>query len=413
MFIVNRVQNCDKMKIGIIREEKIPPDSRVPLTPHQCVEMKSKYADQIEIFVQPSPNRCYRDSEYLNQGVRMKEDLSDCDVLMGVKEVPIDKLISDKTYFFFSHTIKEQPYNQKLLKAIVNKNIQLIDYEKIDYNNGFRVIGFGRFAGIVGAHNGLQAYGQRTNAFTLPAAHAVKDYEELLKAYDDIQFPKMKIILTGQGRVAKGAREQLLAAGIKEVTKVAYLNKTFDEAIFATLHNEDLYINPETKAYVESEFYAEPKKYVSIFEPYISESDLMINGIYWDNDAPIYFTKERMKQDDFRIKTIADITCDIEGSIPATLKASVIGDPVFGYDAQSENECAPYTDTSIDIMSVDNLPNELPRDASALFADTLVDQVIPELLQSDSRMIKDASITKNGDLTEKYEYLRDYLNGSV
>ena len=399
-----------KIKFGVIRECKNPPDSRVPFPPKMCRRVLDKYGDKINLSVQRSPNRCFSDAEYEAENITLVDDVSDCDILFGVKEVPISNLISNKKFLFFSHTIKAQPYNKKLLQSIIKQNIQLIDYECLRYKNGKRIIGFGRFAGIVGAHNGLRDYGLKTGTFSLPEAHKSKDYDEIKAIYNKTKLPNIKIAVTGGGRVSTGAKEVLDLLKIKEVSPKEFLQNSYDEAVYVMLDIEELYRHKENNDFDRRHFYQQPNEYNCIFEPYTKVTDYMINGIYWNPKAPIFFSKADMRAADFKIKVIADITCDINGSIPATTKATIIGDSTFGYDVQTEAEVAPYLPHTVDIMSIDNLPNELPRDASEMFGDALFEHIIPELLATDSEIIEKASIAKNGDLTEKYEYLRDYIN---
>ncbi|OWY26062.1 alanine dehydrogenase [Sphingobacteriales bacterium UPWRP_1] len=400
-----------KTIIGVLREEKSPPDNRVPLTPLQCTQLQQQYSG-IEVWVQPSENRCYSDAEYRQAGVTLAENLADCHILLGVKEVPPEKLIAGKKYLFFSHTIKKQPYNRQLLQTILQKNVQLIDYECLRYSNGKRIIGFGRFAGIVGAHNGLQAYGIKTGNFTLPAAHACKDFEEIKQVYASLKLPAMKIVLTGAGRVAWGAKEVLDLLHVEEVNPDDYCAKSFTGPVFTHLHNHHLYCHKERHDYERHDFYRHPQQYYCPFMPYAQQTDLMINGIYWNPQAPHFFTKPDMQDATFKIKVIADITCDINGSIPATIRATKIGNPVMGYNPVTGQEETPYQKHTIDIMSVDNLPNELPRDASAAFGQALLEHVFPELMQPHSDIINHASITNNGQLTPLYQYLHDYVTQS-
>ncbi|MEZ5007070.1 MAG: NAD(P)-dependent oxidoreductase [Chitinophagales bacterium] len=400
------------MKIGLIREGKTPPDSRVVLTPKQ-VKLALEQYKTIEIFVQPSAHRCYSDEEYIKEGISIQEDLSDCDVLIGVKEIPINELYPNKIHFFFSHTIKAQPYNRKLLQAVLEKNIQLIDYECLTNDDGYRVIAFGRWAGIVGAHNGLYTWGKRTGSFKLKRANECKDYEELKSLYNAIDIPPIKIVVTGNGRVAQGSIEVLNAAGIKQVSPSEFLENQYDEAVFTQLNCSDLYIRKSDGGFDQNEFYKHPALYDTLFAPYQSKTDLFINAIFWDPKAPAYFTLEDMAAEDFSIKVIADITCDIapEASVPSTIRPSTIANPIYGFDPIEKNEVDPFGENSIDVMAVDNLPNELPRDASESFGDQFINEVLPELLKEQSAFIDRASIAKNGDLTEKFEYLRSYVEG--
>ena len=398
------------MKIGIIREGKTPPDARVPLTPAQCAHIQNM---AIDIVVQPSPIRCYSDAEYRDAGIKLQEDLSDRDVLMGVKEVPIDQLIADKTYFFFSHTIKKQVYNRKLLQAILQKNIHLLDYEVLTNDQKQRLIAFGRFAGMVGAHNGIWVYGQKTGAFDLKRMVNCKDYAEARAIYKTLSLPPMKIVLTGAGRVGQGAAQVLEDMGIKQVSSYDFLENDFDQAVFTQLDCEDYVKRKDGSKYNRQDFFKNPTNYESAFSPYTKVSDIMINGIYWDNNAPAFFTKDDMKRADFNIQVIADVTCDIApvSSIPSTIKASTIADPVFGYDPQLETETSAYGPHSIDMMTIDNLPNELPRDASEAFGEQFIEFVLGELTYAEhSKVIERASVTLGGKLGPHFGYLEDYVN---
>lgn len=399
------------MKLGIIREGKTPPDSRVPLNPAQC---KSLIENGIDLVVQPSPNRCFPDQDYIEAGVPMSEDLSDREVLLGVKEVPKSQLIPNKTYFFFSHTIKEQPYNRDLLQYIVANKIRLVDYEVLTNDKGARVIAFGKFAGMVGAHNALWTYAQRTGGFQLPRMKDMHDYAAAKEVYSKIDLPKMKIVLTGTGRVSTGAAMVLDDMGIRKVSPLEYVTNEFDEAVYTQL-SSFYYVKRKDGQIFNSvkDFYNNPKDYESDFEHFLPMSDIMINGIYWDNDAPAFFTLDEIKKEDFNIKVIADVTCDIApvSSIPTTIDASTIADPIFGYDRFRQEVVAPHGDDVIDMMTIDNLPNELPRDASTAFGEMFIEHVLAELENPNSGLILRASIAMDGDLGPHFEYLRDYLQG--
>jgi len=398
------------MKIGIIREGKTPPDARVALTPDQCLYIARNF--DIDIAVQPSDVRCYRDEEYRTAGVPMHPKLDDRDVLLGIKEVPIEQLIPNKTYFFFSHTIKKQAYNRKLLQAILEKNIRLIDYEVLTDDQGRRLIAFGRFAGMVGAHNALYTYGKRTGEFELKRMKDFFDYAEAQRFYKTIQFPPVKIVLTGTGRVGNGAAEVLRDMGIREVSATALLEQTFDEAVFAQLNSSDYVRHKQNKPFDLRDFFKNPTDYEGTFKPFYQLGDIFINGIYWDNRAPVFFTNADMRRDDFHIKVIADVTCDIApvSSIPATLRASTIADPIFGYNPETQQETEPHQPHVVDMMTIDNLPSELPRDASRAFGEQFIRAILPELLKENSAVIERATIATNGRLTERYAYLQDFVN---
>jgi alanine dehydrogenase len=399
------------MKIGIIREEKTPPDSRVTLSPTHC---KKLLDGGIDIIVQPSDVRCFGDEDYKTAGVPMSEDLSDRTILIGVKEVPIASLIADKTYFFFSHTIKAQPYNQELLKAVVNKNITLLDYEVLTDDSSARVIAFGKFAGMVGAHNGLWTYGKRTSEFELPRMKDLYDYKAAKEVYDKMEFPNIKVVVTGTGRVAKGAVQVLKDMGFTKVRPIDYVKKEFDQPVFTQLNSFYYAKRKDGEVFDDvKDFYQNPKDYDSDFNHFLPMTDIFVNGIYWDNDAPAFFTLEQMQSPDFNIKVIADVTCDIAPvtSIPSTIRPTTIADPVFGFDPVTRSETEAFREKSVDMMTVDNLPNELPRDASEAFGDMFIEHVLPELQKENSEMLTKATITTNKDLGTHFEYLRDYLEG--
>jgi saccharopine dehydrogenase (NAD+, L-lysine forming) len=396
------------IKIGIVKEEKNPPDTRVALIPSQAYQLMVQY-DELLIKAAASEHRCFSDTEYREMAVPVKENVNDCEILVGVKEVPVEKLIEKKTYLFFSHTIKKQSHNKKLLQEILKKKIRLIDYECITDASGERVIAFGRFAGIVGAHNGLLAYGNRTGLFHFPRTHSFKDLNELFAFYKTIKLPAVKIVITGGGRVAKGALEVMFQLGIQRVTREAFVNKTFYEAVFVQLDSDELYVRKDGKQLPVEDFYKNPHEYECHFKPYYKTADIMLNAIFWNPAAPVFFSKEEMKNDSFNIKTIADISCDIDGAVPATTRATTIEQPVMGYNPHTEKEEDAYQPNVIDIMAVDNLPNELPRDASESFGEKMMTVVIPELLKPNSDMLERATIAINGNLTEKFFYLKDYV----
>ncbi len=395
------------VSIGILREEKKPFDKRVAFTPAQCAELKSKYPN-MKIFIQSSAERCFPDEMYEKVGVEIKEDLGHCDFLFGIKEVPYDKFIKGRKYLFFSHTIKKQAHNRSMMQAMIREQITLIDYETLRWKNGDRILGFGRFAGVVGAYNGLQCWGRKFKTFELKPAHLCLDYAELKKELQKIKLPHIKILLTGNGRVSLGALELLKEAGIKQVTAADILTKIFSEPVFAELLTENLYERIDGKPYDRSDFHHDPTRYRCVFRYYLPHCDLLINGIYWDVHMDRLFSENDTRLATFKPKVIADISCDINGSVPITIRDTKIGDPVFGYDPASMKECPPYQENSIDIMAVSNLPAELPRDASEGFGSMLIEYVLPELMKTESHVIANATICSKGKLTKEYEYLADY-----
>ena len=400
------------MKIAVIRETKNPPDRRVPLTPHQCVELGSKYPG-LEIIVEPSPNRCFTDDEYRSAGARVSQDLSDCKVMIGVKEVDIPELVADKAYLFFSHTAKEQPYNRKLLQKVIHKNITLIDYEYLTRKDKSRVIAFGRWAGIVGAYNGLRAFGLRSKSFELSPAWQINDLDRLKESLNSIHMGGARIVLTGGGRVAGGAVEILNPAGIREVSPEDYLGQTYSESVFCRLDPWHYTKRKDGREFDFKHFVEFPGEYESIFLPYATKSDIFIACHFWDPESPVFLTVEDMQSDSFPVRVIADISCDIDGPIPSTIKPSTIAEPIYGYSPLTRKESEdPFAADAITVMAVDNLPGELPRNASEDFGNALMENVIPYLIGEDSEgIVERATIAKNGALTELFGHLDNYLKG--
>ena len=398
------------MKIGILREGKKTPDKRVPLTPNQCAVLLQEYPD-VQWVVQKSSIRCFSDEEYAQVGIPLVEDLRDCDVLLGVKEVPKSDLIADKTYFYFSHTIKEQPYNRALLKKMIALNISMVDYEVLTQPNGKRLIGFGRYAGVVGCYNGFLAYGKRTRRYDLKAAHQCFNRKEMEHEMIKIDLPNIKIIVTGHGRVGNGALEIIHALNLKEVSKEAFINQSFNEPVFVQLNTMDYNTRIDRAPSSKSDFYTNPNKYKSTFMQYARHADIFIAGHFHASDSPYLFTREDAKSADFKIRTIADISCDIDGPVASTIRPSTIADPLYGYNPLTEQEDDFDKDHIITVMAVDNLPCELPKDASEDFGNKMIKNILPALLGDDQYAVIDrATICKNGELNRPYEYLSAYVN---
>lgn len=397
------------MKIGIIREGKNPPDKRVPFTPSQLRKMQD--SGRFEVVVQPSPVRAYTDDEYREAGLAVSEDLSQCDLLLGVKEVPVDMLLEGKHYMFFSHIIKKQPYNKKLIQAMVAKHITITDYECLRDVDGERVLGFGKYAGIVGAYNGLRAWGLRYGSFELKPAHLCYDYAELKEELKKVVLPPVKIILTGSGRVGHGALEILEEINLKKVSETDFLQQEFREPVFTLLHYDAYYKNKDGKPFDKAEFREHPERFGSDFLKYANVAELFISCHYWESSSPRFFTVEEMRSPGFRIKVIADITCDIEGSIPSTVRPSTVEDPFYGFDPQTGTEAEPFAKNVVTVMAVDNLPCELPRDASKYFGSELIGKVMHLYLDGDPfKVIERGTILRYGRLTPPYTYLTDFAS---
>ena len=398
------------MKFAILKERKNPPDRRVVFSPKKLAEAREQFPNA-EFIVESSDIRVFPDAAYKSLGFKVTEDVSDCDVMIGVKEVPIKNLIPNKKYFYFSHTIKKQPYNRKLLKAMLEKNIEMYDHETIVKQSGARLIGFGRYAGLVGAYNGFRALGLRDSLFNLPKVETLADLDEVKAELDKIKLPNIKILLTGTGKVAIGAKEILDHLKIKEISDALYLTSKFTEPVYVMADVMEYAKRTDGKVGDKWEFYKDPTGYESNFMPYATATDFFIAGHFYGNNAPYLFSREDAKLPSFKINLVADISCDVNGPVASTLRASTIENPFYGYDAQTESEVAFDAKGAITVMAVDNLPCELPKDASEGFGEMFLTNVIPAFFNNDERgILKRAKITEGGKLTERFKYLQDYVD---
>jgi len=400
-------------KAAVLKETKTPPDRRVALPPEQALEFTKRFPNT-ELFIQSSDIRAYKDEEYSTLGLKVVDDVSHCDVLIGVKEVHIPELINDKTYLFFSHTAKEQEYNRPLLQAFLKKNIKMLDHEYFTDEKGMRLVAFGNWAGYVGAYNGLIAFGKKNNLYDLKRAKDCHDIQEVFSELKKIKLPPIKIVITGGGRVAHGAGEVLEKAGVVKISPEDFLNesKVFGYPTYAQLDPQYYVKRKDGADFDLLHFFDNPAMYESIFKPYTKAADMYIACHFWDENSPVFFTKEDMKEDDFRMRVIADVSCDIAGPIPSTVRPSTIAEPFYGYDADTEQECGAFDSNVITVMAVDNLPGEVPRDASVDFGKGLIDRVFPALFEEDpTGIIERATITENGKLGKYFQYLKDFAEG--
>lgn len=401
------------MIFGLIRERKNPPDHRVVLSPTTCQKVLSRFPEA-QIWVEPSPIRVFRDDEYREAGLLVHHDMSGCDVLLGVKEVPIRSLIPEKKYFFFSHTIKKQPYNRELLQAILANDIELFDHEVLTNRKGQRLVAFGRYAGIVGAYNGIRAYGLKSGDFHIPKAETQVDQQALIQILRQVELAPIKIVLTGRGRVGSGAREMLDGMGIEKIRVQDFLGQEFDRPVYCQI--DASYYNKRKDGIRgnKEHFIAHPELYESNFYRFARSADVFMAGHFYGQGAPYLITREDAQQPGFRIRVIADISCDIDGPVAPTIRPSTIADPVYGYNPFTEAETDFHKPEAIAVMAVDNLPAELPRDASEGFGQAFYKHVIPAFFNEDEEgVLERARMTLNGKLTPRYAYLQDYVDGMV
>lgn len=401
------------IKFAIIREEKTPPDRRVVFSPQKLKELVTQYPEA-SFKVQTSKIRVFVDQEYKDAGFEVVEDVSDCDVFLGVKEVPLPALIPNKKYFFFSHTIKKQPYNRDLLREILKDNIQLYDHELITNKENSRLIGFGRYAGLVGAYNGFRGIGLKQGLFTLPRAADLPDLNAMLAELDIIEVPPLKILLTGKGKVAHGAMEILDHLNIEKLEVREFLNNDFKKPVYCNIDVLDYNKRKDGGKGGKEEFFEHPERYESDFMRFAKVSDFFIAGHFYGDGAPVFFTAEDAKSPQFNIKTIADVSCDINEPIASTIRPSTVAEPFYGYDIENEAEVHYEEKDSLLVMAVDNLPCELPKDASEGFGDMFMEHVIPAFFNEDKDgILKRAKMTQDGKLTKDYNYLQDYVDGKL
>lgn len=398
------------MKFGIIKERKNPPDRRVVFAPDELAKLKQQYP-QVAVVVESSDIRVFSDLQYKSMGITVADDVSDCDVLFGVKEVPIESLIPNKAYFFFSHTIKKQPYNRKLLQTILEKNITLYDHETIVDEHNRRLIGFGKYAGMVGVYNGIRAFGIKFELFKLPKAETLSGKDALIMHLKRITLPPLKFVITGTGKVGSGAQEILKAIKVKEITVENYLTKNYTQSVYVQLDalEYNKRIDGQTLDFVD--FTQHPEAYTSDFEKFTKVSDIYIAGHFYANDAPIILTQEMLNAKDCKIRVVADVSCDVNGPIASTLRSSTIAEPLYGYLPSENKEVDVFHPAAIVVMAVDNLPCEIPKDASEGFGEQFMEHVIPAFFNKDKDgILQRAKITENGKLTERFSYLQDYID---
>jgi len=400
-----------KMKFGIIKERKNPPDRRVVFSPEELVLLQQKYPEAV-IKVESSDIRVFKDEEYTSLGIEVADDISDCEVFFGVKEIPVDYLIPNKKYFFFSHTIKKQPYNRKLLQAILEKNIELYDHETIVDANNKRLIGFGRYAGLVGAYNGFRGFGIKYDLFNLPKAETLHSKEDLIARIKRHTLPNIKIVVTGHGKVGMGIKEILDGVKIKQVSPQDFLTKNYSQPVYTQIDVLDYNKRKDGVKLDKQDFYKNPQDYISDFERFTKVADIYMSGHFHGNNAPDILTREMLNASNNKIQVVADISCDVDGPIACTLKASTIAEPFFGYLPSEHKEVSHTHPASIMVMSVDNLPCELPKDASEGFGVMFMEHVIPAFFNGDKDgILKRAQMTENGKLTSRFAYLQDYVDG--
>ena len=401
------------MKIGLIRETKIPEDNRVALSPEQVYAMSMAFPTH-SFAVQSSDIRAYHDEDYAKLGIEVKEDISDCDVLFGIKEPELATLMPDKHYFFFGHFAKMQEYNKPLLCALTERRVTFSDYEYLVDDGGHRVCAFGWWAGIVGVYYTLQCYGLRNGVFSLPKPDRHFTLEKLRGILSSVRLPAVKLLITGNGRVSSGAQYILDQIGAVRLERREYLScERVAHLSYCVATTEDLVVHKNGMKYDREEFLQWPAHYASDFKKWAASTDILLSCHFWDSNAPVYLDYEDLSNAENRIRVIGDVTCDINGSIKSTVRPSTHSNPFYDYNPMSRKEELPFSsNNNISVMAVDTCPNALAMDASTYFGEMLIQNVIFPILEghiSDDPVIRRATILDRGQLTPAYKYLDTFL----
>lgn len=398
------------MKIGLIRETKVPEDNRVALTPKHLAELQRSFP-QDDFVVQASETRAYSDEAYRNAGVQVAENVDDCDILFGIKEADIRTLIPNKHYFFFGHIAKMQAYNRPLLQALIAKRITFSDYEYLVDDDNQRVCAFGWWAGVVGTYYTLRGYGLRHHLYELPKPDKHFTLEKLTQALKSVELPHIKLLVTGNGRVSHGAQYLLEALDATRLTEEQFLaDMPVSRLSFCAVDANHLVARNDDGAFSWEHFTQNPTAYHSDFMRWARQADVLVCAHFWAPEAPVYLSQENLADPTLRIRFIGDITCDIQGSIQSTLRASTHAEPYYDYNpATGQEEPAFSNDSNISVMAVDTCPNALALDTSAYFGDMLMQHVLTPLLKREhSNIIQRATILENGALTPHFAYLQSF-----
>ena len=431
--------------IGIRREDKSVWERRVPLVPEDVRDLIAEHG--IQVIVQPSDIRVFREEEYAAVGAKVQEDLSPCDVIFAVKEVPPDRLLPGKTYVYFAHVIKGQPYNMPMLKRLLDLGCVLIDYEKITDEKGRRLIFFGRHAGWAGMVDTLWALGKRlewegtpTPFASIRQAHTYPDLEAVRRAVREAgerirreglpsDLAPLVVGFAGYGNVSRGAQEIFDLLPHEEVAPgdlpALFTGRPDPHLLYKVVFKEEHTVEPISPGdrFDLQDYYAHPEKYRSRFASYLPYLTVLINAIYWEAKYPRLVTRSDLR-DLFggpaspRLRVIGDISCDIEGAIECTVKCTEPGDPVYVYNPLTGEVTDGYEGEGVVILAVDILPSELPREASIDFS-AVLRQFVPAIARADYTVpfdeldlppeIKRAVIAYRGELTPGYRYLEQYI----
>jgi alpha-aminoadipic semialdehyde synthase len=433
------------ISIGIRHEDRYLMERRAPLTPKHVKWLVSQ--QKLDIVVQTSEKRVFKDEEYIKSGAKIAKDLKKCEVIFGVKEMPVTFFEKGKTYIFFSHVIKGQPGNMPMLKKMMELGCNLIEYEKIIDEQGKRLIFFGKYAGLAGMINSFWSLGLRLKHFgddsKLSKIKQAHTYHSLAEAKEDISYIGQLIAekgiphdlrpfvigFTGYGNVSQGAQEICGLVPVKEISPEKLLTlknrkNNPDNIVYKVIFKEEHLSEPidPNKEFDLHDYYTNPHLYKSVFEKYVPHLSMLINCMYWDARFPKLITKDYLKKmyskGNPKLIVIGDITCDVNGSIESTVESTAIEKPIYVYNPLMDSVKYGCEGDGILTMAVDILPSEIPRDSSNGFGDVLMNFVKPISIADYSlsyeeldlpRAIKKALILHNGELTPNFKYLEEHL----
>lgn len=433
--------------VGLRHESKSEHERRVPLVP---ADLKDVIKAPQSLMIQPSGTRCIDIGEFEAIGAKVDADMSACDLIMGIKEVPVDELIANKSYCFFSHVIKGQPYNMPLLKKVMDLKCNLIDYEKMVNDKGQRVVAFGKQAGQCGTLNGFHSLNhrlaalKRTNPFAI--CKQAKDYPNLTEAKADLakvgadiaanglpaDLTPFVVGVTGKGNVGSGVFDVMGALGcVKEWTPAEMLaniasgdydNKTVYQVVMDAGDLYELKENPDASAFTFQAFGEAPEKYTSPVSKFLPHMNMFINAVFWRNEWPKFITQDFMSElwqkGNCKLLVISDVTCDIEGSVEVTIKSTLPDVPSFVYHPVTKACTDGFEGEGVVVMAVDILPSEQPYESSCAFSGALkplmgdllaADFSVPFAELSLPPVWKGACIVYHGELTPDYEYLKPHI----
>ncbi len=438
--------------IGLRREETDAGEQRAPLAPQHVRRLSD---DGLVVHVQPSARRIFSDADYAEAGALLTRNLREADVILGVKEVPVGRILPDIAYCFFSHTIKGQSYNMPMLRRILELGSTLIDYERITDDQGRRLVFFGRYAGVAGMIRSLWAWGKRMawegivtpfrdvrRAFEYPSLEAALDgIREIGRRIRQEGLPGEVVPFicgfAGYGNVSRGAQEVFDLLPVREVAPEELeglvgggeSRTASTHEVYKVIFREEHIVRPKEagRRFDLQEYYHHPEGYEGTFDRYYPLLSLLVNATYWSPRYPRLVTRELLaglyrNNHVPRPRVIGDISCDIGGSIECTVRTTTLGQPVFVWDPLTGDSHRGWAGRGPVVMAVDRLPNEFARESASAFGEALM-PLLPTLARAEldrpfdrlelPSTLQRAMIVHRGTLTPDYRYLEPFVEGRI